>query len=85
MMIFNRSIRPERLTLLVSLGLVLGSLPLDIQIREQADSGHPTVVADPKSVAAEIYRKIGRRIAVKLAEQARDMTSKFPNIVVQNT
>ena len=64
---------------------LLGQLPLDRQIREQADSGHPTVVADPKSVAAEIYRKIGRRIAVKLAEQARDMTSKFPNIVVQNT
>ena len=64
---------------------LLGQLPLDIRIREQADSGNPTVVADPNSVAAEIYRKIGRRIAVKLSEQAKDMTSKFPNIVVQNT
>ena len=64
---------------------LLGQLPLDIRIRERADSGNPTVVADPHSAAADIYRKIGRRLAVKLAEQAKDMTSKFPNIVVQNT
>src|SRR5881296_2646896 len=61
---------------------LLGSLPLDIAIREQADSGKPTVVADPEGRAAEIYRGIGRRLAVKIAESARDMTSKFPNIVV---
>jgi len=60
----------------------LGSLPLDIRIREQADSGVPTVVADPDGGAAQIYRAIARRVAVKIAEQARDMTSKFPNIVV---
>jgi len=64
---------------------LLGQMPLDIHIRERADSGNPTVVADPQSAAADIYRKIGRRVAVKLAEQAKDMTSKFPNIVVQNT
>src|SRR5216684_3543075 len=62
--------------------MLLGSLPLDIAIREQADSGKPTVVADPDGRAAEIYRAIGRRLAVKIAESARDMTSKFPNIVV---
>jgi ATP-binding protein involved in chromosome partitioning len=61
---------------------LLGALPLDINIREQADSGRPTVVADPDGRAAEIYRAIARRIAVKIAESARDMTSKFPNIVV---
>src|SRR5258708_6109850 len=61
---------------------LLGSLPLDIAIREQADSGKPTVVADPDGRAAEIYRAIGRRLAVKLAESPRAMTSKFPNIVV---
>ncbi|MBX6393049.1 MAG: iron-sulfur cluster carrier protein ApbC [Burkholderiales bacterium] len=63
----------------------LGALPLDIRIREQADSGKPTVVADPESRAAEIYRNIARRVAVKVAELAKDMSSKFPNIVVQNT
>jgi ATP-binding protein involved in chromosome partitioning len=61
---------------------LLGSLPLDINIREQADSGKPTVVADPDGRAAETYRKIARRLAVKIAESAKDMTSKFPNIVV---
>ena len=64
---------------------LLGSLPLDISIREQADSGKPTVVADPDGSVAEIYRRIARRCAVKIAESQRDMTSKFPNIVVQNT
>jgi ATP-binding protein involved in chromosome partitioning len=64
---------------------LLGQLPLDESIREQADSGKPTVVADPDGKAAAIYRRIARRCAVKIAESQRDMTSKFPNIVVQNT
>ena len=64
---------------------VLGSLPLDIGIREQADSGRPTVVADPHGRIADAYRAIARRVAVLIAERARDMTSKFPSIVVQNT
>ena len=63
----------------------LGALPLDIRIREQADSGKPSVAADPDSPIAETYRKIARRVAVKISEQAKDMTSKFPTIVVQNT
>jgi ATP-binding protein involved in chromosome partitioning len=64
---------------------VLGSLPLDIGIREQADSGRPTVVAEPDGRIADTYRAIARRVAVVIAERARDMTSKFPSIVVQNT
>jgi ATP-binding protein involved in chromosome partitioning len=64
---------------------VLGALPLDINIREQADSGRPTVVADPESAVAKTYKRIARRTAVKIGDLARDMTSKFPNIVVQNT
>jgi ATP-binding protein involved in chromosome partitioning len=64
---------------------LLGSLPLEMSIRELADAGKPTVVGAPDSRAAEIYRAIARRIAVKVAERAKDMTSKFPNIVVQNT
>ncbi len=64
---------------------VLGSLPLDIAIREQADSGRPTVVADPDGRAAGIYRKIARRVAVKIAEKAQDHSAVFPKIVVQNT
>jgi len=64
---------------------LLGQLPLDEAIRSQADSGKPTVVSDPDGSVAEIYRRIARRCAVKIAESQRDMTSKFPNIVVQNT
>ena len=63
----------------------LGALPLDINIREQADSGRPTVVSDPDGRVAEIYRRIARRVAVKVADLQKDMTAKFPNIVIQNT
>ena len=63
----------------------LGSLPLEMSIRQMADGGKPTVVGAPDSKAAEIYRAIARRVAVKVAEKAKDMSSKFPNIVVQNT
>jgi ATP-binding protein involved in chromosome partitioning len=61
---------------------LLGQLPLDIKIRIQADSGKPTVVADPDGAVAELYKKNARRIAVKIADSAKDMTSKFPTIVV---
>jgi ATP-binding protein involved in chromosome partitioning len=64
---------------------MLGALPLDRAIREQVDSGHPTVVADPDGRVAEIYKGIARRIAIKIAEQAKDHSSKFPSIVIQNT
>ncbi|MDO9168670.1 MAG: iron-sulfur cluster carrier protein ApbC [Methylobacter sp.] len=63
----------------------LGSLPLDISIRQFADSGRPTVVADPDSRAAQIYRQIARKTAARLALKAKDFTTKFPTIVVQNT
>jgi len=63
----------------------LGSLPLDISIREQADSGNPTVVADPDGKIAREYKQIARRVAVKIAEMAQDHSAVFPKIVVQNT
>ncbi len=63
----------------------LGALPLELAIREMADAGKPTVVGAPESRAAELYRAIARRVAVKVAERAKDMSGKFPNIVVQNT
>jgi ATP-binding protein involved in chromosome partitioning len=64
---------------------LLGQLPLDETIRRHADSGKPTVVSDPDGKISEIYRRIARRCAVKIADSQRDMTAKFPNIVVQNT
>ncbi|HQN64500.1 MAG TPA: iron-sulfur cluster carrier protein ApbC [Methylophilus sp.] len=64
---------------------VLGSLPLDIHIRMQADSGKPTVVAEPNSKVAGIYKEIARKAASKIAIAALDHSAKFPNIVIQNT
>ena len=63
----------------------LGGLPLDIRIREQTDSGRPTMVAEPDGPIADTYREIARRVAVRIAERARDMSLKMPTIVVQNT
>ncbi len=60
----------------------LGALPLDMQIRLQADSGTPTVVADPDGEVAQIYKQVARTVAVKIAQQAKDFSSKFPTITV---
>jgi len=63
---------------------LLGSLPLDINIREQADGGHPTVVADPQGRSAQIYREIARKLAGRLALTAKDYSAKFPTISIVN-
>jgi ATP-binding protein involved in chromosome partitioning len=60
----------------------LGALPLNMQIRLQADSGKPTVVADPDGDVAAIYKAMARLVAVKIAAKARDFSSKFPSIKV---
>ena len=64
---------------------VLGALPLDIHIRQQADGGKPTVVAEPNGQVAAMYREIARKVAIAVADSAKDMTGKFPSIVMQNT
>ncbi|MBL8518331.1 MAG: iron-sulfur cluster carrier protein ApbC [Betaproteobacteria bacterium] len=64
---------------------LLGSLPLDIAIREQADSGKPTVVADPDGEVAQIYKTIARKVAAKIAKASQDRSHVFPKIVIQNT
>jgi ATP-binding protein involved in chromosome partitioning len=63
---------------------MLGSLPLDIHIREETDSGKPSVAADPESRTSQIYREIARKTAAKLSLQAKDYAAKFPRIVIQN-
>ena len=62
----------------------LGALPLTMAIRQQTDSGTPTVVTEPDGPVAVIYKQIARTIAIKVAEKAKDMTSKFPSIVIKN-
>jgi ATP-binding protein involved in chromosome partitioning len=60
----------------------LGALPLDIRIRELADSGKPTVVGDPDGDVAAIYKAVARQVAVKIAAKAKDFSSKFPSITI---
>ncbi|UVH58836.1 iron-sulfur cluster carrier protein ApbC [Variovorax paradoxus] len=60
----------------------LGALPLDIKIRLQADSGAPTVVSDPEGDVAGIYKAVARRVAVGIAEKAKDFSAKFPTISI---
>jgi ATP-binding protein involved in chromosome partitioning len=64
---------------------LLGSLPLNIQIREMADSGKPTVVSDPDGATSMIYKDIARKCAAKIAKQSQDRSHIFPKIVIQNT
>jgi ATP-binding protein involved in chromosome partitioning len=64
---------------------LLGSLPLDIRIREGVDNGRPTVALEPQSKVALEFRDIARRVAAKIALRGRDYSAKFPKIVIQNT
>ena len=60
----------------------LGALPLAMQIRLQADSGQPTVVAEPEGEVAQIYKKVARDVAAKIARQSKDFSAKFPTISI---
>jgi ATP-binding protein involved in chromosome partitioning len=62
----------------------LGALPLDKRIREETDAGKPTVVAEPDSRIAMIYREIARRTAARLSLKSKDYAARFPQIVIQN-
>ena len=61
---------------------LLGQLPLDLAIREQADAGRPTLVAEPDGTIAQNYRDIARHLAALVARQAADSASAFPNIEI---
>jgi len=61
----------------------LGRLPLTLAIRENADAGHPTIVANPDSAEAGLYREIARRLAGLVAALPKDMRSKMPQVVVE--
>ncbi|MFN9728804.1 iron-sulfur cluster carrier protein ApbC [Acidovorax sp.] len=63
----------------------LGALPLDMQIRLQADNGKPTVVADPDGEVASIYKAVARQVAVSIATKNKDFSSKFPSITISKS
>ncbi|MDT4886121.1 hypothetical protein FQZ97_1224340 [compost metagenome] len=60
----------------------LGALPLNMSIRVQADSGKPTVVAEPDGEIATLYKTVARQVAIKIAAKAKDFSSKFPSIKI---
>ncbi|MBX3609259.1 MAG: iron-sulfur cluster carrier protein ApbC [Hydrogenophaga sp.] len=62
----------------------LGALPLNMSIRVQADSGTPTVVADPDGEIAGLYKQVARQVAIKIAAKAKDFSSKFPSIKISS-
>jgi ATP-binding protein involved in chromosome partitioning len=64
---------------------LLGELPLDAHIREEADGGRPTVVAAPGTPRANAYLAMARRTAAALSRRARDRSSMFPKIVVEES
>ncbi len=63
---------------------LLGSLPLDVAIREDVDAGRPTVVAQPNSPTALCYRNIARHLAARVWEQTRANLTPVPEIVISN-
>ena len=63
---------------------LLGSLPLDIAIREGVDNGQPTVAMQPDSAITAAYRQIARKAAARLSLRAKDFSGRFPRIVVEN-
>ena len=64
---------------------LLGSLPLDKCIREDADQGKPTVIRDPEHSVSQLYRGIARAAAAKLSLTAKNFAAKFPNIVIERS
>jgi ATP-binding protein involved in chromosome partitioning len=64
---------------------LLGELPLDIRIREDADGGAPTVVSEPDSERARAYLLMARRTAARLATLNKDYSRAFPKITIEAT
>ncbi len=62
---------------------VLGSLPLDIRIREGADGGSPSVVSDPEGPIAQRFREVARTLAAQLSLRPRNLAQGFAKIVVE--
>ena len=64
---------------------LLGSLPLDISIREGVDNGKPSTAMEPESEIAKQYREIARKVTAQLALRSRDFSARFPKIIVEKS
>jgi ATP-binding protein involved in chromosome partitioning len=63
---------------------LLASLPLAMSIREQTDSGNPTVVAEPDSPVAVLYRQAAEQVQATLGEAAQGGVQPFPEITISD-
>ncbi|MFA5677952.1 MAG: iron-sulfur cluster carrier protein ApbC [Pseudomonas sp.] len=61
---------------------LLGSMPLSMMIREQADGGTPTVVAEPECQISLLYQDMARNVAARIA--ARASQSSMPEISISD-
>lgn len=61
---------------------LLASLPLALSIREQTDSGRPTVIAEPDSPVAALYRRAAATIQAELAARSKGAVRQFPGIKI---
>ncbi|MCY4754539.1 iron-sulfur cluster carrier protein ApbC [Pelomonas aquatica] len=64
---------------------LLAALPLAMSIRAQADSGTPTVAAEPDGDVAALYKALARRVAAKIAAQGKDYSARFPSISISKS
>lgn len=60
----------------------LGSIPLNIAVREQTDAGRPIVLAEPDGLIGRVFRDIACELAVRVAKKPKDMTGMFPPVKV---
>jgi ATP-binding protein involved in chromosome partitioning len=63
---------------------VLGSLPMELSIRQQTDAGTPTVAVEPESAVSEIYRSIAAGVQASFANQAQGTVQEFPEITISD-
>jgi len=64
---------------------LLGTLPLDVRIREQVDGGRPSVITEPDGAIAQAYREAALHLAGRLSLAGREGAHRFPDIVVEDT
>lgn len=63
---------------------LLGAIPLNAQIREMTDSGHPPVIQAPESDYSVAFMNAANTITTLLAQQPKDYSTRFPKIVVEH-
>ena len=64
---------------------LLGQLPLEKQVREQADKGEPVVLSHPDSPISTNYLQIASELSNRLSLQKKDYSAKFGTVKVEES